>query len=236
MKKAIAIGLGILIAGLVIWGLISAFSAPNPLVTSAQTQPTETLAPADAQVQPDAGNSDPAVVEATQTPVIVYVNVTSTPEPATETLIPTDTAVPTATIEWVDDSTNTPTPGAQATADGGGNSNGTEVFNWQGAYLTREEINFRLGKAGWFNPWDMVSEAVEDGTHVSILTVGATAPAQAIAEQFPGAVTWFVYGKTGGGKECGYRTPQTGRNDLLRIQFYSTGQYLPETTSCRLAP
>lgn len=114
--------------------------------------------------------------------------------------------------------------------------------DWQGTPLTERALRERMNRAGWDGLVDYVSEDVDGYGPVSRLIFGgnteeqalALEKAEAIRAEFNG-VLWYVYGVVGSGEECGWKTPQTGLN-LLRIEVYSTGSFLPETTSCRQAP
>jgi len=108
--------------------------------------------------------------------------------------------------------------------------------DWQGTALTEKALRERMAKAGWNGLVDFVSEDVENYGPVSRLIVGpdALSKAEAVRSEFSG-VLWYVYGVVGSGKECGWKTHQSDLN-LLRIEIYSTGNFLPEETSCRQAP
>ena len=99
-----------------------------------------------------------------------------------------------------------------------------------------------MAKAGWEGLVDYVTEDVSGYGHVSRLIFGGIAEeqahalevAEAVAKEF-GGVLWFMYGAVGSGQECGWKTPQS-RLNMLRIEVYTTGSFLPEKTSCRQAP
>lgn len=114
--------------------------------------------------------------------------------------------------------------------------------NWQGEPLYESQLIARMKAAGWEGLVDYVSEDVTDYGPVERLIFGgqkeeqehALSVAEAVRSEFNGTL-WFMYGVIGSGEECGWRTPQSGLN-LLRIEVYSTGNFLPEETSCRQAP
>ena len=121
----------------------------------------------------------------------------------------------------------TPVPGATAVPD-------YVLGSWQGKPLTEAELQERLKKAGWTGLADFVVQDVEGYGHVARIIVGPTAPADALKAEFS-ATLWFVYGIVGSGKETGYRAPQTGLN-LLRIELYEVGNFLPQDPTTRPAP